>query len=1424
MKKKKCLSYVKQLVLILTAMLTLISAVPLQFTATAANHTVIMTDADGYGLTRSIEIADGKKMLSGDHWCIITDSSGNGLYCLEPGKAITTSVYSESSMTGAMLQYEEMLGRVFLYAFTGKPDSTTTYQQYIATQMLVWEVLAGQRDDNFNQVKNGYTPVKDAFGSFQSTAASNAVKAYYDQYEANIKAHSKNITFAEQYKNIALKNPPTSNADGTYTFTDKNSQLGNFDITVTNGKVVTKTNSQLTISAEPNKTAVISLVQNNANASGERTGMLILGASGSQTVTALQADPREYYAAVKGVENGTLKLRKTAPDGEVANVSFRITGNSFSKTVKTDSKGYISIPELKPGAYTVEELNVPSKYNTPGKKTVTVTAGETTEFNFANTLKLGTVIVQKSAEDGQVENIKFNLSSYLDDGTLYGSYFDEVTTETGRVMWTNLPLYSTDGKLLVYKVSETGCPDRYIQPKPQSSILSSLDPPTAEMKFENILKRSDVLIVKTDGETGKTIPAAGTGFMILKDGKPVSLTDSDGNTADTFYTDESGQIQLPEQLTYGSYQLVEVKAPDGYVLDSEPVDFSVTENGAEVTVQKNNTAQKGTITISKTGEIFSHVSHDGVYTPEFEEGFLSGAEFDIIAAENIYTPDGTLRTEKGTVVDSVVTGSDGKAVSSELYLGAYSIVETKAPEGYVSETGEQLVVLEYAGQNVEVTNQGTSFANNYQQVNITLSKYFEKSDKYGAGSGNEYRHVSFGLYAAKKITAADGSSIPAGGLIETIYISEDLTSKFNTKLPFGSYYAQEITTDEKYILDDKKYPVEFAYSGEDTAVQEIEVNNGSAIENALKKGEIQGIKTDADSGAGLGNALIGIFFNDETDFTEDNAIETVTTNKDGSFAFNDVVCGQYFIKEIKAPTGYVLTDTSFPVTISEDGEVIEIEIENEKIRGSVRVEKYDFNDKDKKLSGAVFEVYTADNDFYGYLNETETGIYQLDGIEYGDYYLKETKAPEGHVIDNKSYSFSITEQGEVIIISNDKSSGKFYNDVIRGNINGKKLNADDKTGLGGALIGLFSEDETEFTEKNAIDTVTSGKDGSFAFEDIIYGKYQVAEIKAPEGFIFTEKAFPVSINVNGMIINITIENAPVKGNVILTKTGDVNPPELLSGAEFTIYKDVNKDGKYDESTDTAVGTLSETSKGIYEYKDLFYGDYILKETKAPVGYNTDDNYYSFSIRSSGESIIIRNTEQDGDNTFINLIIKGNVRVEKYDSSNKEKSLSGAVFEVFFDKDSDGKYNEETDESAGILTETESGIYELKDLIYGDYLLKEISAPEGYETDENYYSFSIRNNGETVVIGNNESDDKFYNSPVITTTTTTVTTTTTTTKASELPAKVTKATTSNIPFVSAPRSGSPKTGGRGISSIFVIGGLLSAAAIAVTAKRRDRFDK
>ena len=260
----------------------------------------------------------------------------------------------------------------------------------------------------------------------------------------------------------------------------------------------------------------------------------------------------------------------------------------------------------------------------------------------------------------------------------------------------------------------------------------------------------------------------------------------------------------------------------------------MTEDGAVVTVEKNNSPQKGTISVNKTGEAFTTVSNDnGVYTPVFSETNLEGAEFEIYAAEDIYTPDGTLRIAKGDLADTIITGSDGTASSKELYLGTYQIIETKAPYGYVTETGELLATIEYAGQNVEITNAAASFSNNYQGVKISLEKYLEQSEKYGVGSNGEYLNIAFGLFAAEEITAADGSVIPKDGLIETAYLSEDMTTGFNTKLPFGNYYVRETSTDEHYVVDETKYPVEFSYAGQETSVQEIAVNDGAAIDNIL---------------------------------------------------------------------------------------------------------------------------------------------------------------------------------------------------------------------------------------------------------------------------------------------------------------------------------------------------------------------------------------------------------------------------------------------------------------------------------------------------------------------------------------------------------------------------------------------------------------
>ena len=1362
MKQKFC----KKLLLIVTAVMMLCSTIPFQaFTqvsAASSYEVLVLFSPEGYGQKTDVQISKNGKIKAGGTWRIITNN-GDIAYCLEPGKSINTNsdyiAYYKNGTISLTNDQRKSLGRIFLYAYAKKPSNLYSYSeylpQYIATQLLVWEVIAGQRDAQFNRISNGYTPVKDVLNNFKNAEVCKQVKNFYESYEKNIKTGSKEISFAYKKDSLAKENALKCGSDGTYTFTDKNGQLNNFDVTVKDGSVVSKSATQLKIKAEANKTALITMKQNNVNASGERCGMLVLtNGSNNQTITKLQADPRDYYAAVKGVENGSLWIKKSSPDdNKVEGITFHITGNGIDGDYTTGKDGYIRIPGLKPGTYKVSE-KTSSIYTNVRDKTVIVEAGKTAYVLFVNTLKKGHLVVTKYTEDKAEANFTFGLYSTTSDGKVYDTFDDKITTYIqgsgyGIASWTELPFWTEDGKELIYVLTEKNAPDRYVTlGEFEGSLLSSADDNglMIHLDVENKLKRSSVLIVKKDSESGDNIPLPGTEFQILdSNGNKVILTDDDGNEIDTFVTDESGQILLPEPLVYGTYQLIETKAPEGYVLDKTPIDFAITEDGATVQVEKQNTVQKGTISISKIGDVFSSVeseensSAEGeknkkIYSPVFEENSLKGAKFDIIAAEDIYTPDGNLKVEKDTVVDTITTGSDGTATSKKLYLGTYRVVEIEAPEGYVLENGETLVTLEYEGQEIAVTNTGTSFKNNYQQVNITLEKYLESSEKYGINGEDYAQYVKFGLYAAEEITAADGTVIPENGLIETIGLTEDMKAQFNKKLPLGSYYVQEITTDEHYILDDTKYPVNFEYLGQDTAVSEIKINDGKVIDNTFKTGRVEGLKVDADDKSKLSGALIGIFNADETDFSEENAIETAVSDDNGSFNFEEIIFGNYLVKEIESPTGYVLSDETFPVIISEDGDVIEITIKNEKIRGSVQVKKYDLTNKSKALNGAVFEIFADKNGnekfendtdkSYGFLNETGSGIYQLDGVEYGGYFLKETVAPAGYVIDENYYYFEIRENGEIVNVSNDKSSDKFFNDVIRGNVNGLKINADDKTELQGALIGLFVENETEFTEKNAIETVTSGKDGSFKFTDIIYGKYKVAEIEAPEGFVLSENVYDVNINVNGVTIEITIRNKPIKGNVLIAKYDSGNPPQILNGAVFAVYRDVNGDKKFTGGTDELLGNMTESSAGIHEYKDLLYGDYLTREIKAPEGYTVDRNYYAFSIKKDGETVKVGN---NADGNFYNKDIKGNIEGVKVGES--DEPLSGAVIGLF----SDGESEFTAENALAAVTTEKDGKFIFKDIVYGKYIVAEIQSPTGYILTEETFPVSISKNNEVITV-------------------------------------------------------------------------------------------
>ncbi len=640
-------------------------------------------------------------------------------------------------------------------------------------------------------------------------------------------------------------------------------------------------------------------------------------------------------------------------------------------------------------------------------------------------------------------------------------------------------------------------------------VFISQDGQTYRYLINNANFESYIKVVKKDAETGKTIPYAGAGFQIYDPaGSKVSMTFTypTPTTIDTFYTDADGQLVTPEKLEYGKgYSLVEVQAPYGYVLDSTPVSFDVTEENSTqeggitlIKVDKPNMAQKGTISIEKTGEVFYGVSVSGsedtevIYQPIYEITGLSGAVYEIRAAEDIITPDGTVRFTKGEVVDTVTTGEDGLAKSRELYLGKYEVQEIKAPYGMVLNNEIHTAELVYAGQNVSVTETATSFVNERQKVEISLKKTLEANDLFGIGQNGEMKNISFGLFAAEELVSASGTSIPADGLIEIVTLDESGNGTVKTDLPMGGYYVKELATDEHYILSDAKYPVTFEYAGQETAKVQLAVNDGEAIENDLIYGSVSGRKVN-ENGEPLGGALIGLFKYNDTEFTKENALMTATSQKDGSFSFEQIPFGIWYVREIEQPTGFVLNETVYEVNIAENEQVVEIEIANEFVRGNITLTKVDADFPDNKLTGATFEVYQDNNadgklddgdTLIGTLTESEAGIYEMKDLLYGHYLIKETKAPEGFLLDTGVYSVFIETDGMTYSVENKAGVG-FINEAMKGNLKIVKTSSDGKVeGFSFRITGANGYDVTLKTDEN----------GEIFIEGLRIGEYTVSEV------------------------------------------------------------------------------------------------------------------------------------------------------------------------------------------------------------------------------------------------------------------------------------------------------------------------------------------
>jgi len=802
-------------------------------------------------------------------------------------------------------------------------------------------------------------------------------------------------------------------------------------------------------------------------------------------------------------------------DGSLAGATYGLyKGDTLIDSFTTDENGQFTtgyyvcdsdwtIREINPGEGYLVDSTIHHVGAEPELYTIELndTANDVTEQ-----IIKGDIAIIKHTDDGETgietpeEGAEFQI--YLKAAGSYDAAKDSerdvlVCDENGFAQSKKLP-YGT------YIVHQTkGWEGRELMD--DFEVYIAQDGQTYRYLINNAAFESYIKVVKVDAETGVTIPYAGAGFQIYRpDGSKVEMTFTypTPTTIDTFYTNAEGYLVTPEKLEYGSgYSLVEVQAPYGYVLDSTPVYFDVTEDNSTeeggvtvIEVTKPNMAQKGVIKVSKTGEVFTSVQeNEGVYQPVYEVTGLPGAVFEITALEDVYTLDGTLRYSAGEVVDTITTGEDGTAQSQPLYLGKFQVKEIEFPHG-MADTGENITEVElvYAGQEVEITETSASFYNQRQKALVTLDKVLEQDETFGIGMNGEITAVTFGLYAQEDITAADGSIIPADGLLEIVSVDENGQAMCKTDLPFGSFYLKELSTDSHYLLNGETFPFTFEYGGPSLAVVEIAANNGEAVSNELIRGEIRGLKTD-ENGKGLSGAVIGLFQSDETEFTAENALATATSAEDGSFSFADVPFGDWVLKELESPAGFILSDEVIPVTVEEDGQVVEISLANERIYGDLRLTKVDKDNPDNKLTGAEFEVYRDTNgnkeldegdELLGKMEETSTGIYELAHILYGGVFVKETKAPEGFLLDENAYYVEITEHGKIYEVENEGGKG-FVNAAQTGSLRIEKTSSDGKVeGFSFRVTGANGYDQTFKTDKN----------GEIHIEGLRVGDYTVSEV------------------------------------------------------------------------------------------------------------------------------------------------------------------------------------------------------------------------------------------------------------------------------------------------------------------------------------------
>lgn len=938
-----------------------------------------------------------------------------------------------------------------------------------------------------------------------------------------------------------------------------------------------------------------------------------------------------------------------------------INNNNVVLTTGADGKSALS-GNLVFGTYYLKETKAPAGYNLSDEvfKIVLPTTGN-------DTLTVH-VTAKEDVIRGNLEIIKIAENEDPEDDTLHGlegAEFTIVSKTTGEewVITSDKDGVATTvneeyprGTLPfdTYTITETKTPEGYETIQPFDVTIKDEGVLLRGIYKEDKLITTPISVVKVDASTGKTIPLANTEFQLLDENKQIiTMTTHYPNTVvhETFKTDENGQLTFPEKLKYGTYYLREVNAPNGYLLNGEELQFTVTESGEWENPQVVRFSDKpamGKIRILKTDKTTDKV-------------IPSGAEFTITAAEDITTPDGTVRAEKGEIVDTLVTDTTGRAESTELFLGKYLVKETKAPEGYVINKKEFKVTLKYADQNTAIVYKDVTVKDQPAMGKINVSKVDATTGKPISVA------ATFEIRAAEDIITPDGTiRAKAGELVDTVKTKKDGTAQ-SKKLHLGAYTVQEVAAPEGYLISDEIHHIVLSYADQNTPI----VFESVTAENAPVMGKIRIQKTDVETKEPLKGAEFEITAKEDITTLDGTLrakagelVDTISSGEDGIAESKELFLGTYTITETKQPAGYLLPKDSWEVTLSYKDQVTPIVIETLEVENQPTVVIIDkkVTGSEERLSGVKFAVWNkamGEDDVDPGMGVKETfttarnGQIRITNLLPGTYCVQEVEGIPGYGMDTEIHEFTINEDGRIdgedeIIITVENAKSDIHTTA-----------KDQATGTNQAI----ARENTTIIDTIEYKNLKPGKE--YTIKGILMNKATGEELLVSGNTVSAEKTFTPETKDGTVDLDFTFDSRALKGNAVVAFES-LYEDEI----EVATHADLSDEGQtiefpkheihttardQDSGTNTAQAKKETTIIDTVEYKNLIVGqEYTMK------GILMD--------QSTGEALLVNGKTVTAETTFVAEQPNGSMEMKfTFDSS----ALQGKAVVVFENLYQDG---------------------------------------------------------------------------------------------------------------------------------------------------------